>query len=486
LLSKNERLEIDTDQELATAPVDELVTRYSSAMMKGTIVEAVAVVLEGFVMGMGFGSHGLACVGILMSFEYLNLAFGNLFGTGVLSVAGNLLGAGEKERASHAFSQGFWLSVFVSLTLMALIEAFAPQLATLFGATPDILEDSVVCIRAFGILFPMSIVGQMLVSVMRIEGKTSQSAAVMIFASIMSLAWFTLSTFVFGFGIVGAGVYYGLSIGLYAIGIFWFIGGRSELRIRFADMRPDWRLCLRIMQVGLPTFLVQLGTFFYNAVTDNLLRVFGGQSASLYIAAFSVVSGYVVYIAMKVALAFTNGMQPIAAFSNGMRSWRRLGETLRSSLRLEMTAVATVSVACFVFAEPICAFFTSTDGAALTAATVHATRFAVVAATLGFTSMMMSTYFQSSGIISLSTVLGLLRYVILSCPLMYGLGLLFGVEGVWWGMAIADVLTGVVCLTIARAEQRRLAKLDGNDESHSASIPSALSRGAAVTRPECS
>ena len=83
------------ERELLTAPIGKTFNKYSVITMRGMIAQVIMVVIEGVIMGAGLGAHGLACVGIIMSVEYINLAFGNLYGTGVPTVVGNYLGAGD-------------------------------------------------------------------------------------------------------------------------------------------------------------------------------------------------------------------------------------------------------------------------------------------------------------------------------------------------------------------------------------------------------
>ena len=70
----------EEDRELASKPIPSLVRRYTIVTGQGMLAQIIMVILEGLVMGWGLGAHGLACVSIIMSAEFLNLAFGNLFG----------------------------------------------------------------------------------------------------------------------------------------------------------------------------------------------------------------------------------------------------------------------------------------------------------------------------------------------------------------------------------------------------------------------
>lgn len=451
----------EEDRELASKPIPSLVRRYTIVTGQGMLAQIIMVVLEGLVMGWGLGAHGLACVSIIMSAEFLNLAFGNLFGTGVPAIVGNLLGAGDVKGASKAFSQGFWLTSIVSIILAVIMAVFTEPICAFFGATPDIMADTVLGVRTFSILLPFTVVGQMVTAVMRVDEKVQIQANLMTVSAIIAIVWLALSTFIFKLGTMGAGIYYGLSIGIWAIGAFWFIGGKkSQLQIKLADLKLDMSICGQIFKIGFPFFLVQAATFIFNTVANTLLGTLGGELGSLYIAAFAVINGYILYIVMMVAQCFSYGLQPIAAFNAGAKAWDRLKQSLSCAIRYQIIVLLVVSIVIWLAATPVCAFFAGSD-ADLVEVAASATRIIIIAVCLGYLAMTVSIYFQSVEKVVLSTFCSLLRYVICSVPLMYLLGNMMGVQGIWIALVVADAITGIISIGLALNEQKRLNKLIG-------------------------
>lgn len=451
----------EEDRELASKPIPSLVRRYTIVTGQGMLAQIIMVILEGLVMGWGLGAHGLACVSIIMSAEFLNLAFGNLFGTGVPAIVGNLLGAGDVKGASKAFSQGFWLTSIVSIILAVIMAVFTEPICAFFGATPDIMADTVLGVRTFSILLPFTVVGQMVTAVMRVDEKVQIQANLMTVSAIIAIVWLALSTFIFKLGTMGAGIYYGLSIGIWAIGAFWFIGGKkSQLQIKLADLKLDMAICGQIFKIGFPFFLVQAATFIFNTVANTLLGTLGGELGSLYIAAFAVINGYILYIVMMVAQCFSYGLQPIAAFNAGAKAWDRLKQSLSCAIKYQIIVLLIVSIVIWLAATPVCAFFAGSD-ADLVEVAASATRIIIIAVCLGYLAMTVSIYFQSVEKVVLSTFCSLLRYVICSVPLMYLLGNIMGVQGIWIALVVADAITGIISIGLALNEQKRLNKLIG-------------------------
>lgn len=444
------------DRELGTSPVPKLFIKYSSIAFMGMLAQIIMVIIEGIIMGNGLGSHGLACVSIIMSIELLNVALGSALAVGVSTVAGARLGAGDKEGASHAFSQGFWLTTVLIVVLVVLAELFTPQLVGFLGATPDIFDDSVGAIRVFLLCLPFCVIGQMLCGMLRIDEKPKAAATIQMVSAVVAILWLAASTFVFKFGVTGAGIYYGLSIGIWFAVIYYFVGGkRSVFQIKASDIKLEPKLCLQIIKVGSPLFLLQAASSVYTTVVNNQLGVLG---SSLDIAAFAVINGYVVYIIMMVVQAITFGVQPIAAYNAGAKAYGRLKELVKTSLVVQVGVVAVLTVALWCGAYPVCLLFAGDPELATVSA--DATRIVILLGALGWSSQVVSSYFECVEKVGIATVLGIARYIVFTIPAVYALGGMMGVEGVWWAQPVADVLTFVLTLAFVAYEMKRLSALE--------------------------
>ncbi len=444
------------ERELGTQPIPKLFVKYASIAFMGMIAQIIMVVFEGIIMGNGLGAHGLACVSIIMSVELMNVALGSALAVGVSTVAGNRLGAGDTEGAKHAFSQGFWLTTILIVVLIILAEIFVEPLVTFLGATPDIFDDTVGAIRVFLLGLPFCVIGQMLCGMLRIDEKPHAAATIQIVSAVVAIIWLAASTFVFNFGVTGAGLYYAISIGLWFVVIYYFVGGkRSVFQIRLADIKLEPGLCLQIIKIGLPLFLLQATSSVYTTVVNNQLGVLG---SSLDIAAFAVINGYVVYIIMMVVQAITYGVQPIAAYNAGAKAYGRMKELLKTSLTIQVLVIAVVTVIVWAAAYPICLLFAGDPE--LASVSADATRIVILLGALGWSSQVISSYFECVERVVIATVLGIARYIFFTIPAVYVLGGMMGVQGVWWAQPVADVLTFVLVMVFVVIELKRLSALE--------------------------
>lgn len=446
---------VQEERELGTKPIGPLFVKYALTSLAGMIAQIIMVVLEGMVMGRGLGAHGLACVSIIISVELINLAVGGALGIGVSAVVGAKLGAGDHDGAQRTFGKGFWLTLYVSVALMLLIELFAGPLVTILGATPDIYADALIGVRIFVVFFPLTIVGQMLCAVLRVDEKPRVAAGLQIASAIIAISFLACSTFIMQWGVAGAGIYFGLTIAVWAGAFFWFVGegkGKASLKIRMQDRGVDPALAREFVKIGFPYFCLQAASSIYTAVVNNRLAALGN---SMDLAVFAIINGYVIYVLMLFVMALGFASQAIALFNNGARNWGRLIELMRIQLIYEIVFMGACSAMVCLFPEAFCSLFAAGD-AELLAAAAPAVRIVVALCALGYTGSVMSSYFECVERIGEAIVCGIALYVIFTIPLVFALGALMGVDGVWWAQLVANIGAGALSIVLAIREVRRL------------------------------
>lgn len=443
-------------RELETMPMGRLFAKYSLISLLGMAAQIAMVVIEGVIIGYGLGAHGLACVSLIISVELINLAVGGALGAGVSATVGARLGSGDTDGARRAFGQGLWLTVCTSVSLAVLLELFAPWLVCALGATEDIYADSLGGIRWFVAFFPLTITGQVACAVLRVDGRPQLAARYQVISSAVAIGYLAVAVLVLRWGVLGAGVYFGLTISLWALGLGHFLpGGGSSLRIRKEDLHMDGALVLDVLKVGLPYFALQAAGAAYTALVNNRL---GALGSSTDIAAFAIVNGYVIYVLMMLVQAFCFSMQAISSFNMGARRYDRLIELVATGSLMQTAFMALVSGAVCLFPEAVCSLFTL-DDPALAAASAPPVRMVVCLCAFGYLGQLLSSYFECIGAPVRAIICGCALYLIFTVPLVYIFGMFVGVGGVWLAQLVANPCTGLLACAFAAVELRRLRRL---------------------------
>lgn len=465
-----------TERELGSAPIKPLFARYAAVTFVGMLAQIVMVVLEGLIIGNGLGPLGLAAVTVILPLELLNLALGGALGMGTAAAAGQRLGSGDTAGAQRVFAQGFWLAAYLLTAIAVVIALFAPQLAALLGATPDIHDDVTAFIRLYMCFYPFCTLGQLLLALLRTDEKPSLASTLTVIASALSLLWLFLCVYVLQLGFAAAGVYYGMSTGLWFCAILYFqLSAKSTFKVRLSGMKLDGAVCRAILWQGLPLFLVQAASLVYTIVINNYLGSLGGDPD---LAAFSVINGYVIYLLDMLCLSATYGLQPIASFNCGARRYDRLRELVKTSLGGSFAVLAAVCALVIAFSEPISAFFIG-DDPELVALTASHFLPILVCAPLGFLAQVASAYFQAVGRERASIVLGVCRYLLFAIPFIVILAATEGIAGVWWAQPPADVLAAGLALALAARECKSLKRASADADAGEAHAAEALGAEAA-------
>ena len=458
-MSENKSAVVNTDHEFATKSTTSLVIKYGGLTLIGMLAQAIMVILEGIIIGNGLGMDGLACVGLVMPLENLQIAIGTGFGIGLSTVAAIKMGSGDKEGARHAFATGtFFITLFMLIVGLCLI-AFAPAIARLLGTPDEYMQFMVPFIRVFGVGYPFCGYGQTVVFFFRMDERPSLSTIAMTVTAVLGVIWLYINCFLTNFGIVGTGWYYAFSIGGWSFfGIYFFFSKKTAFSYKKSDLRIDWKICAESIKIALPYFCVQVSTSVFTIIINNII---GAVGEDIHLAAYAIISGYVVYILNMFTMSISTGTTPIISYNLGEKLFKRLRSLMTSSV---FANVISVGVVCLIFellAGPVCHLFCGGD-TALEEVTVPAVRIAISCGWLGSCISVLSSYYEAVTKLVLAVITGIGRYLILASLVMLLLVFAFGmgISGVWTALAVADALAFVVTVLLMLHESKRLKALD--------------------------
>ncbi|MGX7419929.1 MATE family efflux transporter [Carnobacterium gallinarum] len=343
--------------ELGGKPIKSLFLKYGASTLIGVFAQAIMVMIEGVIIGNGLGALGLATVSIIMPLELLSLALGGAFGIGISTMSAIKLGEDKKAEAHRIFSEGFWLTTIITVIVAVVIGLNASSVASLLGATPDILDHSTTFIQIFMIGFPFSVIGQLLCYMVRVDEKPIIATFLMTLASVIAIVELYYGVIVANLGIVSVAIYYALSIGVWFLAIVYFLVGKTGFRIRLSMKMnlPDMK---NMLIIGLPFFIVQISSFIFTWVVNVLL---GKLGTSTDVASFGIINGYIFYNLNLVTTALTNGMQPIASYNYGAKLKNRLLELINISISSNFIIVAVLTGLFAVFSTNMIELFAGGD-----------------------------------------------------------------------------------------------------------------------------
>jgi len=436
---------MDRARQLGEQGIAGLLWRFSLPAVVGMLVHALYNVVDRMFIGHAVGAVGIAAISVAFPMMIALMAFGMLIGLGATSLISIRLGQQRRKDADAVMGNALVLFTIVSAALTVLGLAFITPILKVFGAGADILPYSREYLRIILLGTIFQCIGFGMSNFIRGEGNPNKAMSTMLIGAFLNMLLDPVFIFWFDMGIRGAAAATVISQACSSALVLWyFLGGRSLLRIRARSLRLKRRIVLDIMAIGSAPFAMQIASSVVISLFNHQLRVYGGTTA---LSAMGIIFSILMLILMPV-VGISQGAQPIIGYNYGAGNFNRV----ISALRLAALVATGVTLAGFVFAmlfpELIISAFSAKD-TGLIAMGSHALRlFFIMLPVIGF-QIVGANYFQAVGKARQAIFLNLSRQVLLLIPALLILPVFLGLDGVWLAGPVSDLgaalLTGI-CL----------------------------------------
>lgn len=231
----------------------------------------------------------------------------------------------------------------------------------------------------------------------------------------------------------------------------------KKCKLKFT--RP-WKLSKALWKSvtsGFSASVLEFAFIVLTCILNNQIMRYGGEVP---LAVFSVVlscSGMFQHIFTGVGQA----IQPIITNNYGAGQMERISQIRRISIGTIIGMGIVFTLSGILFPTQIVQFFVKTTPAVLEA-TPGIVRIYFISFLFMGLNIWATFYFQSIMRTRISSVLTLLRGVVVSAILLYLLPLWLGLNGVWWAMVLTELsvtIVTVICLTTINGKMQQENKL---------------------------
>ncbi len=421
------------------------------------LVTTIYSFVDTIAIGQGVGADGAAACAIIYPILGVASLFGFLCGIGGSVRYGKALGEGKPEKANAYYTASLLLVLALTALVWPATALWRTQIFTLFGANdrlmPLVLEYGDWIIWTF----PAFILSAYLTCMVRCDGAPNVVMGAVIAGGIFNVFgdWFLV--FPMGMGMTGAAIATAGGTVIQLLVLWGFLFTRhSRLRL----VKP-WELSKAIFKAvtaGFSASVLEFAFIVLTCILNNQIMRYGGEVA---LSVFGVVlscSGMFQHIYTGVGQA----VQPIAVTNYGAGQLRRI----ISLRRVSQWTVAAMGILFMLtgvlFPTQIIRFFVDATPEVLEAAPGIMRIYFLSFLFMGV-NIWAVFYFQSIMQTTISTVLTVLRGVVISALLLYLLPLWLGISGVWWAMVLTEALvTGITLVCIgytSRILRQKMAKI---------------------------
>ena len=303
------------------------------------------------------GTNATAAVSVHQSLDQIIMMGGSLLAIGANSYIARLLGARQKERASHVLSSAWFTAAVFGGIILLMGTVFMHPLVRLLGATPTCEEYSIQYATYVLLVAPFMSTSFVMNQCLRAEGSAMLSMIGMGFGGILNCFLDPLFIFHFGLGVAGASMATAISkLVSFGILIYPYMSGHSMLRISPRLIRLDKEIYYQIVSVG-SSSLLRNGLAVVSAIILN--NIAGGISDS--VLAGIGVSNKIMMFPFGIILGFGSGYQPVAGFNWGARRYDRVRGCYRFAWKFAVFGSAVMAVLLAIFAVPLIQLFSKVD-----------------------------------------------------------------------------------------------------------------------------
>ena len=426
-------------------PVFPLILSMAFPMVISMLVNSLYNIVDSFFVAR-ISEDAMTAISLVYPVQNFINAVGIGFGIGINAVIAIHLGAGDREKANLAATQGLLLGVVHTVILTAGAILIMPRFLRLFTDSEAVADLGMrYSVIVFGFTF-FIIIGVAFEKIFQAVGRMKVSMLSMMSGCILNIILDPVLIFGLGpfpeMGIEGAALATGLGQACSLV-IYLAVYFIRPIRVRVAAkyLAPDKKMIARLYSVGIPATLNM-------ALPSVLISALNGILASfsqVYILVLGIYYKLQTFLYLP-ANGFVQGMRPLVGFNYGAGEYRRVKKIYDIVLCMSGVIMAAGTVVCLAVPGQLIGLFTEnpeTIRAGETALRIISAGFLVSAV-----SVTSSGALEGLGKGTPSLIISLSRYIIVIIPAAFILSRLFGAAGVWNAFWISEVVTAVVAYIV--------------------------------------
>ena len=452
------RINHSSEEALASAPIGILMLKLAVPAVAAQVINMLYNIVDRIYIGHipEVGRTALTGLGITFPIIMLVSAFAAFAGQRGAPLASIRLGAGDRNGAEKILGSSTSMLLCTSVVLTVVFSIIKEPVLMAFGASADTIGYAVdyISIYLLGTIFVQYALG--LNTFISAQGKAMVAMCSVLIGAVLNIILDPVFIFVFNLGVRGAAIATVISQGVSALWVVGFLcSGRSGLRIRVANLRPNWSVMSKIAALGIAPFIMQSTESLVTVVLNSGLQRYGGD---LYVGTLTIMQSVMQMVVMPTQ-GITQGVQPIMSYNYGAHNYSRVRKTFKLLLKVTLTVTVCAFLVVLLIPEQLALIFN--DDPELVALTGKMMPIFFGGIWAFGAHMACQSAFMAMGHAKTSLFLALLRKVILLVPLAIFLPwAMDNVLGIYIAEPVADFLASTTTLTLFLLRRKSLLPLD--------------------------
>lgn len=436
---------MNKDEKMKTKKILPLLVEFSIPAMIGMLVNAIYNIVDRMFIGNApeLGSIGLAGISVCYPVTLIVMAISLMVGMGGATRFSISLGMEKRDDAATYMGNALSLTVIFGLLFMIFGNLFLEPLLKILGASQNVLPyaKSYLSIILYGAVFQcVAMAGN---NFSRAQGNPKNAMISQMLGAGFNIIFDYILIIVCHMGMEGAAL---ATIGGQLLSALWqlsfLFGQRTIITLNHHLLKLKLRYVKDIIKTGIPAFLMQISNSVLNIILNSTLVQYGGDIA---LSAIGIVTSIQTLILMPIT-GLMQGQQPLISYNYGAKQMERVKETLKYAV-IGATVISVIGfLAVQLLTKPIVYCFNNENN--VVQLTVNALHIWFMMLPVVGCQVMCANYFQAVGKIKISSVLNLLRQVIILIPCIYIFSSLFGLYGIFYAVPVADTLAFIMTVIL--------------------------------------
>lgn len=446
---------------MTTTPVPRLIGELAVPTIISMLVTSFYNMADTFFVGK-INTQSTAAVGVVFSVMAIIQALGFFFGHGSGNYISRRLGAQDFEEAASMAANGFFLSFFCGIAVMAGGLIFLRPLALLLGSTPTILPYTEDYLRIILIGAPFMTSSLVLNNQLRFQGSAAYAMVGIVTGAVINIILDPILIFVCRMGVSGAALATIISQ-FCSFALLWFQSRKGgNIRINFRSLKLNLHYIKEIFRGGFPSLCRQ----GLASVAVILMNHMAGGYGDAAIAGMSIVSRVSMF-AGSALIGFGQGFQPVCGFNYGAKLYHRVREGFWFCVKYATVFLLCVAVIGFAFSPQIIALFRREDAEVIKVGAL-ALRLQCLVFPLNAWIVMSNMMLQSIGKALKASIVAAARQGLFFLPLILILPRFFGLFGVQVCQSVSDVLSFLLAVPLCISVLNEMKRQSQESESPAA------------------
>jgi putative MATE family efflux protein len=416
------------------------------------MVTSVYSIVDGWFISNFAGSTAFAAMNIIWPAIAIISALGLMVGAGGSALVSKTFGEGDDERANHIFTMLIRLTFIAGAVISAALFVVMKPLAAALGAEGEMVRYAVIYGRILTAALPVYMLQMAMQPFFMVAGRPELGTITSIACGLTNIALDALFVAGLGWGLTGAAVATAASFIVGGcIPVSFFASKRNKTPLHFLkDSRYEWPAIGKSLSNGLSEFV---GNISFNIVgicyNLQLMKYIGENGVSAY-----GVLMYVGFIFGSVFIGYNMGISQVISYKYGAGDKAELRSLLRKSCALVAVAGIVITATVELLAPLLSRLFVGYYPA-LRDLTTYALHIYMISFLICGFNMFASAWFTALNNGPVSAVISFTRTLVFELGCVFILPLLFGIDGIWVAVNVAEVLALILSAALVLGLRKR-------------------------------